>query len=383
MKAPVDAGTPTLGQQQDFDTAQSIAAIKKAASQIVYPDGSTPVAGVPHTAANAQPAVVPPPGGGGATPQKKETGRITNSDGSTTIIYSDGSHDLIPFNSGLGGTGKATDLSGGTATDIFLNGLGAMGLKDLATGVQGLVKQGINPDGIVAWVRSQPSYALRFPAMTALNAAGQGVSEAAYMQKEDTDRALLYTYLGPNAQAYDNYATLGGLISGFKSSSELQSNLQAYHDAVNSSPETKAWLKANYGLTDQDLAAYWLNPKTSGDQIQLRMNASDIGGAAATAGFGTLTQAQAEALALQGVTQSQAQNEFAKLGNTKELQTQLPGNESGSLTQQQILDAGFNGGVAGQSLAQLQAARVAQFQGGGQMATDANGVVGLKSAATL
>ena len=215
---------------------------------------------------------------GTSTLKATETGRVTNADGSTTITSSDGSTQIIPFNSGLGGTGKVTDLSAGTATDIFLKGLSAMGLGSLAKGVQGLVNQGIHAEGIAAWVRSQPEYATRFPGMAALNASGQGVSEAAYMQKEDTDRSILYTYLGPNAQSYDNYATLGKLVTGFKSSVELQSNLQAYHDAVNSSPETKAWLKSTYGLTDQDLVAYWLNPKTAGDEIQLRMNSSNIGG---------------------------------------------------------------------------------------------------------
>ena len=310
-----------------------------------------------------------------------ETGRVTNADGSTTIIYSDGSHTIIPKNSGLGGNGVATDLSQGTATDIFLNGLGAMGLKDLASGVQGLVNQGIQAEGIAAWVRSQPSYATRFPAMAALNAAGQGISESAYMQKEDTDRSLLYTYLGPNATAYDNYATLGSLISGFKSSVELQSNLQAYHDAVNSSPETKAWLKSKYGLTDQDLIAYWLNPKTSADEIQLRMNASHIGGAALQTGFGDITQSQAEALAHQNVTQSQAMQGFVNLGQQTQFNQQLPGDETGSVTQQQSIDSQFGSNSASQlALRNIQAKRLAIFNEGGGLAASQNGVIGLGSA---
>ena len=136
-------------------------------------------------------------------------------------------------------------------------------------------------------------------------------------------------------------------------------------------------------MSDQDVAAAWLDPKLAADQVALRDQAAGIGGAGVTSGFGNLTQAQAELLASQGVTQSQAQNEFAKLGNTQQFQQALPGNDSGSMTQDQILAAGFNGGAPAAALQHLQDARLAQFQEGGGLAADSSGVVGLKSANTL
>ena len=260
-----------------------------------------------------------------------------------------------------------TDLTGTDANTVLVNGLKAWGLDALSSPVAGWIAKGYSPSTLADMIRTykDPSgfspYNARFPAMAGLSTSGHALTEAQYLAKENQDRELLYNYLGPSAKNYDNPTGLGGLMTNFVSSTELQSRLQAIHDEVNASPETKAWLKQTYGLSDQDVAAAWLDPKLAQDQVTLRDQSGAIGGAGATSGFGQLTQAQAEALATQGVTQSQAQNTFAKIGNFGQLEQNLPGNDSGSLTQQQILNGAFNGGAAGATLAALQASRVAQF----------------------
>jgi len=268
------------------------------------------------------------------------------------------------------------------ANSIFASGLKEWGLSDLASGVQGMTAKGLSPSAIADWIRTTPSYATRFPAMKGLSQAGHAISEAAYLAKENQDRELLYNYLGPSAKNYDSPAGLGGLMTNFVSSAELQSRLQSIHDEVNASPDTKAWLKQTYGLSDQDLAASWLDPALNNDTIAKRATASQIGGAGITSGFGQLTQAQAETLAAGGVSGPQAQNTFAKLGNVGQLEQALPGNDSGSLSQQQLLDASFTGGAPAAKLAALQASRVAQFQSSGGLAADSSGVIGDRSAAT-
>ena len=289
----------------------------------------------------------------------------------------------IPTSTGGGAaaTTTPTDLSGGTADDIFINGLSAMGLGSLANSVQGLVNQGIGTAGIISYIRSTPDYTARFPAMAAMNAKGMGISEAQYIAKEDTDRQLLYQYLGPSAATYDNYAQLGSLMLNNVNSATLQTRLQGIHDIVNASADTKNWLQNTYGLSQQDLAAAWLDPSTTSDPVTLRAQAAQIGGAGFQSGFGTLTQAQAEALVQQGVSLSQAQSTFAKIGNAGQLEQDLPGNDPGSLTQQQILDGAFDGGAPGQALTNLQDQRVGEFQANGGVAADTSGVGGNRSAA--
>ena len=60
----------------------------------------------------------------------------------------------------------------------------------------------------------------------------------------------------------------------------------------------------------------------------------------------------------------------------------LPGDVNGALTQQQMLDAAFNGGDALAALNRVRGSRIAAFQDGGQFAQDNKGVVGLASANT-
>ena len=290
---------------------------------------------------------------------------------------------VVPPTDTTGHTLTSAEIANMDANTIFTQGLAEWGLSDLGPMVSALTAKGLNPSAIADSIRKTPSYAARFPAMAGMNASGNSISESEYLAKEATDRQMLYTYLGPNAKAYDNPAQLGTLLTNFVSPVELQSRLQAVHDEVNSSPDTKAWLKSTYGTSDQDLAAAWLDPKLTADQVAKRDSASQIGGAGLTSGFGNLTQAQAELLASQGVTQNQAQNTFAKIGAYGQLEQNLPGNDSGSLTQQQLIDGAFNGGAAGAKIAQEQALRLGQFQDGGGMAANSGGVEGLKNANTL
>jgi hypothetical protein len=332
----------TLAAQGRADTEANISAIKAAS------------AGLPQAAIDARKAAIGDTGDTGGT-------------------------------GGTGGTGSSsiipTSIDGTDANSILASGLKMWGLSDLGPMVSKLINQGINIAGIADQIRGTPSYAARFPAIKALNAKGEGISEAEYIAKENSDRAMLFQYLGPTAQAYDNPAQLGTLMTNFVSTNELQLRLQNIHDAVNSSADTKSWLKANYGYSDQDLAAAWLNPQLTSDAITRRESASQIGGAGLASGFGNLSQTQAEALANQGVTQGQAQSVFGKIGNMGQLQSGLPGNETGSLTQQQLLDAGFTDGAPREKLAQLQSARVAQFQQSGGVIADSSGVVGGRVAA--
>jgi hypothetical protein len=291
-------------------------------------------------------------------------------------VMSDGSQ--VPIATGMTnqGTSASDDIK-----SFFTDQVGGSGMSAWAAKAYGMFKQGIPVSEIMDQWRSSPEYATRFPAMASMVKTGSRISESAYIVKESADRAMLYQYLGPTAQAYDNPAQLGTLMTNFVSTNELQSRLQNIHDAVNSSADTKSWLKANYGYSDQDLAAAWLNPQLTSDAITRRESASQIGGAGLASGFGNLSQTQAEALANQGVTQGQAQSVFGKIGNMGQLQSGLPGNETGSLTQQQLLDAGFTDGAPREKLAQLQSARVAQFQQSGGVIADSSGVVGGRVAA--
>ena len=326
--------------------------------------------------------VTPTVTGGATTNQPTPNSDTPTTSGAGTGSGSGSGTPTTNPNGVIGSTVAAT-----SASAVFLNFLNSIGLGSVSSIVQGWSDKGYSDAAMLNLLRTSPetkvAYQARFPAISALQAHDPSIDEGTYIAKENADRALLYQYLGPSAAAYDTTDKLGTLMTKFVSTVEFQNRLQAIHDEANASADTKSWMKSTYGLSDQDVAAAWLDPKLAADQVALRDQAAGIGGAGVTSGFGNLTQAQAELLASQGVTQSQAQNEFAKLGNTQQFQQALPGNDSGSMTQDQILAAGFNGGAPAAALQQLQNARLAQFQEGGGLAADSSGVVGLKSANTL
>ena len=189
-------------------------------------------------------------------------------------------------------------------------------------------------------------------------------------------------YLGTSSGIWTDRNTLGSLIANQVSTSELQSRLQATQDSVmNADPAIKQYLKDNYGLTDGDIASYYLNPDKALADIQRRAAAGQLGGIAAETGFGKVSTSQVESLANQGVSNAQAFNTFGQLGKMGQLTQALPGDTSGSLTQQQLLDMGFSSNAdATAAYDKVTAARKAELEQGGQFAATQQGVVGLGSA---
>ena len=267
-----------------------------------------------------------------------------------------------------------------SAPDIYSTGLAAIGITDpaLAAQVALMVKQGINWNGIMTYIRATPTYAARFPAMAGIIASGHPITEAEYLTKETADRNLLYQYLGDSAKAYDNPAQLGMLMTNTVSTATLQTRLQSIHDIVNASPDTQAWLKSNYGLSAQDLAAAWLDPNTTADMVAKRDAMAQIGGAGITSGFGNISQAQAETLANQGISQSQAQSGFTNLAQEKQFGIQLPGESGKALNQDQLISSQFGtNGNDVTALKNIQQSRINEFNAGGAIQADQSGVKGI------
>lgn len=324
-------------------------------------------------------------------PPRPSANSVWDNDAGWTTPSSSGSGSGGGSGSSPNGPAVVTPVAGGGgdsgALQIITDALNSVGLGSLAGNAWDMWNKGLNMNAIMndpkTGIRASEAYKARFPGMKALNDAGHGISEMDYIAKENTDRGLLYQYLGSAAKAFDNTANLGSIISGFKSSVEFEDHLQGAHDALNASPETKAWLKSTYNLSDGDLAAYWLNPDVAGLDIQRRDQAGQLAGISAQSGFGQLTQAQAEELAKSGVTNSQAHNVFGQIGQEGEFMKNLPGETPDALTQQQMLDAAYQGGDALAALNRTRAGRVAKFQEGGGFAQDSKGVVGLDTAATL
>ena len=305
------------------------------------------------------------------------------------------------------GTGTAASATGATAQtatpggsananpgalQIITDALKAAGLGSLASQAWTMWNKGYDLNAIMDdptnGIRASAVYKQNFPAMAALNAKGQGISEAAYLAKEQADLELLKQY-GIPAGVFDSKDYLGSLMTNNVTTQDLQNRLIAVQDTVNSFDDSiKQYAADTYGLDSGHLMAWALDPTKALPVIQNQAKAMQIGGAALKAGFGgglgangELSTSQAEALGAANVSQAQAQQGFVNLAQMGQLAENLPGDTSGSVSNQQMINAQF--GLSGTDTAavkKVQAKRVAEYQQGGSFAATASGAGGLGSA---
>lgn len=188
---------------------------------------------------------------------------------------------------------------------------------------------------------------------------------------------------------YDDQASLAKLIGGEVSRSELRDRAQAAYVAVKQAdPGTVAELKNLYGVSEGDLAAYFLDPAKAVDAMGKRFTGQDLtrqvqaaqisAQARQQAGIG-LTAQQAEVLGTQGVTEATARRDFGTIGQQQEVfQAMLPGEQAIS-QQEQISGTLGLSAEAAQRIATRRRRRTAAFEGGGGFATTQTGVTGLRT----
>ena len=201
--------------------------------------------------------------------------------------------------------------------------------------------------------------------------------------------------------AYKDYAVgvsqQAGLPTGFMSdqqvaklagmdvsTAELDSRItQGLTKAMQSDPLTLSTLQNYYGVTPGHLAAYYLDPTNALPLLQNQFASAQIGATAQRTGYGAIDQGTAMGLAQLGVTPSQAQTSFTKLGIETPLFNALPGAAGEqAITEGQQLGAEFGGNATDQMLIQQRAQqRQAAFQGQYKFAeTAGRGITGLGAA---
>jgi len=223
-------------------------------------------------------------------------------------------------------------------------------------------------------LKQQDAYKQRFPAMAELAKSGQAISEAAYINYEQTVGQLLQSYGVPRGM-YDTPASIAKLLTSQVSPSEVNDRLRIATDAAYSAPkEVKDALAQQYGVTGGSLTAYFLDPDKALPLIQQQWAASQVTGAAAMQQL-QIDQATSERLASEGVNFNQAQQGFQQVAGLRALEAS-PGE---SATQADLIGASFGDQAAGEKVQRIQKGRVASFQGGGGATDSASGVGGLQS----
>jgi len=253
--------------------------------------------------------------------------------------------------------------------------LAAYGLSDLADFVYNeiIVKETVNinnPDAIIFAIREQPAYQKRFSANKERVKNGfDELDPASYIALENQYRATLSAN-GMPVSFYDSKDDFDAMIGGSVSNAELQSRIQDGYRAVqDADPEVKRQMQELYGVSEGDLAAYFIDPnrmkpllvaadyKRQAQAAKIAARASELAGIQLTGGL-------AEDLARRGTTETEAQAGFTAIGKLGELTTQLSG--EAALSQEQIIGQQF--GTDAQAALELEKRRrrrLGEFAGGG------------------
>lgn len=281
-----------------------------------------------------------------------------------------------------------------TAFDIIRKTLEYYGLKDadFLAEVQKLfttkvISDKSTVDDIGVAMQSSPAFAKRFPANKALADKGKPqYSVSQYLRLEADYKSRLQAG-GMPPGFYDQPEDLQKFIAEDVSPDELSARIQLGYQAVkNASKDVVDQFKSLYGVSEGDLAAYFLDPevaKPTFDKYEAERQARSAQIAAQSLSQANiqLERQQAEDLARAGITADQAQQGFAEIGMGQQLYgattAELAAGKQ-DITQQEQIAGTFNTNAeARQKIAQRKRERQAAFQTGGSLLATQAGNIGL------
>lgn len=166
------------------------------------------------------------------------------------------------------------------------------GLDSLWTKVEALIKDGYDtPETILPLLRNEQAYKDRFRANEARRRQGlRELDPGEYIALEEGYRQVLANAGLPHG-FYDSNNDLTGFIERDLSPVEMQSRVNTARDAVlTADPNVKRTLKEWYGVGDEGVLAYFLDPDKASTFLDQQYQAAKFAGTAQTAGIGEITQ---------------------------------------------------------------------------------------------
>jgi hypothetical protein len=250
--------------------------------------------------------------------------------------------------------------------------LATYGLESLADVLWNNYTSGLvdinNEQALVYSIRDTDQYKTRFSANAARMKKGlTELSPGEYIGLEDFYRQTMQSN-GLPPGFYDQTDDFSKLIEGDVSPSELQDRIQqGYAVVAQSDPEVKRQMQTLYGVTEGQLAAYFIDPERTAPLLKQQARAAQIAARSLEQGGIQLTGTFAENLAARGITEQQARAGFAEVGKLGELTQTFAGETA--LSGEQLAGAAFGIDVAAQQeLERRKRLRTGEFAGGGSFA---------------
>jgi hypothetical protein len=219
--------------------------------------------------------------------------------------------------------------AGQSAYDLLLAEFNRYGLGTLLDDVKSLIVTGADEASLTLALRQTKAYQARFAAnKTRIDSGLRALSEAEYVTLEDQYQNVMRNY-GLPATYYTKDATgkqagFEKFIAGDVSASELEDRISiAQKRVIDAAPQVKEALKQFYpDIKDGEILAYTLDPTKGLADIQKKVLAAEIGGAAIGSKLDT-SAARAEQLASYGVTAETAKQGYGVIGGGLERGRQL------------------------------------------------------------
>jgi len=257
------------------------------------------------------PGATPPPA---PATGKTITNRRVNPDGSVTLFYSDGSSETV------GGPVKAPkEVSAFDAASdaILARTLTSYGLEGMAATIAKIRSEypEISSEQLLTLLKNDTRYNAeynkRFAGNVKLKEAGlPTLDDATYLKAEDEYKKVFTAYGATSLANRDYYATL---IGNRMDAVDVTDRMNLAYARLQALPEVKKAFQTFYSaVSDGDILAAILDPKTQLPVLQKKVAAAEIGGAALAQNLKTSLATATELQGL-GVTQAQAQAGYATI----------------------------------------------------------------------
>jgi hypothetical protein len=197
------------------------------------------------------------------------------------------------------------------------------GLASLVPRIKQLAISGASESTITLQLQESEEYKTRFKANQDRIKKGLRVLDPGdYLNLEDDYRQILRAY---GLKAFDTDAYVQQFIANDIATTELSNRVvTAVQRVQNADPAILTTLRSFYGISDNDLVAYVLDPNQQFQKIERQVAAAEIGAAAGLQGISTGVSV-AEQLAAQGVTKAQAQKGYSTIADILPTSEKLSG----------------------------------------------------------
>lgn len=249
--------------------------------------------------------------------------------------------------------------------------LTGMGLGDLTDQAWAMQTSGASWEQIHAWLKTTSEYQTKFAGLLALDKKGMPITEAQSLALESEYGQIAHQY-GLLPGSYDAQKAIAGQVSATEFS---QRAADASAAIFNEPQQVRDKLLEYNGLTQGQIASWYLNPDNAEPQLQNMLHAAEIGGTGAQLGIG-IGKNLAEQVAQAGFTGQSARAGLAQVAANSQLYDESI-SERNNLTAQDAVAGAFGlDAQAALALKNRQQERAAIGQGGGGGIVTNSGVLG-------